>query len=305
MKYLHIYSFISLLFVSTAVASAIRTITVDGLQREFHIYQPQNINTPVPLLMVFHGGGGNAEKMRDVSQFDVIAGREKFIVVYAQSHKGHWNDGRKSTSDGVNDIAYVNAIISLLVDNEEVDKSSVFATGISNGGFFTQRLACESSSFKAYASVVATMGLSLYQSCKPSNAINILMINGREDTFVPWGGGEVKKGWFRGKGGKIVSVDKMMAFWRSHNQCERQRRMQLENKDTQDNTLVTQVSYNSCRDGVTLQQLDIEGGGHIWPGYPLKFFGRRLLGNSSMDIDASEEIWGFFENTKGLSKSGD
>lgn len=277
----------------TPANSSIQKVTVDNIQRTFLIYQPKNIISPAPLVIVFHGGG-NAEKMRGVAKFEAIAKREGFIVVYAQALKKHWNDGRKTTADGADDIAYVNAIIDQLVVQNRVDPLNVFATGISNGGFFIQRLACESSRFKAYASVVSTMAETLLPDCKPQNPVNLLMINGRDDRFVPWGGGEVKKGLFRGKGGRIISVDQMLAFWQRHNQCQFSSRSALPNKAADDGTRVFRVEYQQCQSGSQLVLLDITGGGHIWPGYPLRFFGQKMLGKSSQDINASEVIWHFF-----------
>ncbi len=285
------------LLLLNAASASTQNILVENVQRTFLLFQPENITTPAPLVIVFHGGGGNSQKMREVTQFDVIAKREGFIVVYAQAFKKHWNDGRKTTADGVNDIAYVNVIIDQLVEQNRVDPLNIFATGISNGGFFTQRLACESTRFKAYASVVSTLAENLLSGCKPQQAVNLLMINGREDGFVPWEGGEVKKGWFGGKGGKIVSVDRMLQFWQRHNQCQQSSRKALPDKSPDDATRVFRVEYQQCRSNSQLVLLDIEGGGHIWPGYPLRFFGRKMLGKSSQDINASEVIWHFFSAT--------
>jgi len=288
-----------IIFIFPALASGaplVSKIQSNGHERQFILHKPKNINQNKkhPLLIVFHGGGGTAKKMMDVSGFNIVADRENFFVVYPNAYKKNWNDGRETTAKGVDDVSFVHQLIDYLASKYPIDNRRVFASGISNGGFFTQRLACESHRFAGFASVVSTMAEALLPKCHPKGPVNILMINGREDRFVPWQGGEVKKGMFSGKGGKIVSVNKMQSFWLLHNQCKPEDARALPDTDKNDEAQVFKSEYRRCASGARVDFYDIKGGGHMWPGYKLRFFGRKLLGNNSMDIIASEEIWRFF-----------
>ncbi len=55
-------------------------------------------SAPAPLVLVFHGGGGNSAQMERYSRFDGPAEREGFIVAYPESIGGNWNDGRGAQS---------------------------------------------------------------------------------------------------------------------------------------------------------------------------------------------------------------
>tara|TARA_X000000950_G_scaffold289040_1_gene409273 strand:- start:5110 stop:5934 length:825 start_codon:yes stop_codon:yes gene_type:complete len=166
------------------------------------------------------------------------------------------------------------------------------------GGFFTQRLACEASDiFAAFAPVIATMPAELPESCRPARALPILMMNGTDDPFVPWGGGEVKKGRTRGKGGAVISAEAMLQFWLTQNKCSGQAQETDFPADPQQNTItVTKYDYTTCASGGQVVFYKISGGGHTWPGSASRKFEKlgRLLGPTAHNINATQEIWDFF-----------
>ncbi len=61
--------------------------------------------------------------------------------------------------------------------------------GISNGGYMVYRMACERPElFAAFATLSATVPSTYLNSCKPSRAIPVLMMNGTADMIVPFYG---------------------------------------------------------------------------------------------------------------------
>ena len=46
-----------------------QTIEVDGAAREYLLDLPSDLTKPCPLIVVFHGGGGNARQARNSSGF--------------------------------------------------------------------------------------------------------------------------------------------------------------------------------------------------------------------------------------------
>jgi polyhydroxybutyrate depolymerase len=56
---------------------------------------------------------------------------------------------------------------------------------------------------------------------------------------------------------------------------------------------VTRIAYTNCADDAAVVLYRIEGGGHTWPGgQPLPEW---FAGPTSRSIDASSEMWAFFE----------
>ena len=65
----------------------------------------------------------------------------------------------------------------------------VFATGMSNGGFMTNRLACDHADvFAAIAPVSGTLGVGV--ACNPSRPVSVLDAHGTGDAMVPFNGGD-------------------------------------------------------------------------------------------------------------------
>ena len=49
-----------------------------------------------PVVLAFHGGGGDGARMRSLSRFDALADSRGVIVVYPDGVGKHWNDGRST-----------------------------------------------------------------------------------------------------------------------------------------------------------------------------------------------------------------
>ncbi len=150
-------------------------INVDGTKRAYLLYVPHSApkNRALPLLFVFHGGGGHDSNMPRFTGFDEIAESRSFLVVYPKSVNGHWNDGRNLSP--ADDVGFVRVLIAELKRSYQVDAARIYATGISNGGFFSQRLACDlADQIVAVASVAATIPEPLVPICPRSRSASCL-----------------------------------------------------------------------------------------------------------------------------------
>src|SRR5689334_13724540 len=63
---------------------AVSTMTVGGLNRTYDVHLPNGEapSAPAPLVIVLHGGGGNAANAARMTGMDAKADREGFIVAY-------------------------------------------------------------------------------------------------------------------------------------------------------------------------------------------------------------------------------
>jgi polyhydroxybutyrate depolymerase len=279
-----------------------RILEVGGVERVYYYHKPSNRPAgALPLVMVFHGGLGDGVKVSKQTDFNLIADKYGFAVVYPNSID-YWNDGRSTTGTSKNDTEFVLKMIDQLVKTENIDRQRVYATGVSNGGMFTLRLACElSDKIAAYAPVIASFPVSYHDKCAPGRAVPIMMINGTKDKLIQWQGGTIHKGAKHGAGGEVIPVPKTAEFWREHNKCAADPQVtDLPDVDRNDESSVKVVSYSGCAVSSAFEWVQVEGGGHTWPGSQLSkpAFAARLVGAVNKDINASQMIWEFFDKYK-------
>jgi len=280
------------------------SISLGGLERTYRIHLPsEHDRTKIaPLVFLFHGGGGTGQGMEKLTQggFNRLADREGFIIVYPDGIEKHWNDGRglqayRAHRENIDDVGFISALIEHLIRTLNVDPNRIYVAGISNGGQFSQRLACELSDRIAAIGVVAIqLPENLPSSCAPKRPVSVLMMPGTEDPLVPWEGGEI--GFRRGrKFGRVLSVPESMRFWAKQNQCLGSSVVSYEpDRDPKDGTRVRREAYVPCGEGAEVVLYAVEGGGHTWPGGD-QYLPAGIIGRTSRDIDANEVIWNFFK----------
>lgn len=280
------------------------SISLGGLERTYRIHLPSGHDRTkiAPLVFLFHGGGGTGQGMEKLTQggFNRLADREGFIIVYPDGIEKHWNDGRgleayRAHRENIDDVGFISALIEHLIRTLNIDSNRIYAAGISNGGQFSQRLACELSDRIAAIGVVAIqLPEHLPSSCAPKRPVSVLMMPGTEDPLVPWEGGEI--GFRRGrKFGRVLSVRESIGFWVEQNRCPGSPVVSYEpDRDLKDGTRVRREAYVPCGEGAEVVLYAVEGGGHTWPGGD-QYLPAGIIGRTSRDIDADEVIWGFFK----------
>lgn len=273
------------------------SINYQGLDRSYYLHVPASVagKAGAPLVFVFHGGQGDGTDAAKASQMAVVADELGFIAVFPDSYQHQWNDGRATTQSNVDDVGFVKTLIATLGDSYGADTSRVFAAGISNGGIFTQRLACDASkSFRAFAVVAANFPADYQGSCAPSRPVPMIFFNGTTDGLMPWAGGTVKSSKLlgMGAGGQVLSHDQTRAFWMAVDGCGGSGRVANLPDSTNDGTTVTVVDYAQCSAGTRLSFFEIAGGGHNWPGSGTR--SSRIAGQVSQDVSATSEMVAFF-----------
>jgi polyhydroxybutyrate depolymerase len=265
-------------------------ITVAGRQRWCLVHVPKSLpaDSPAALVLAFHGGGGHARNMPKFTGFDELADAQGFIVAYPESFNKNWNDTRGfSTAD---DVGFIRALITELERLYKVDPRHVYATGISNGGFFSARLACDlSDKIAAFASVAATMPETLAPVCKPTQSVSAMFMHGTKDPLVPINGGPISR-----SRGRPLSLADAAKFWRDRDQTSPKVTAEDLPDHAHDGTSVRRETYGDGQQGTEVTVYIIENGGHTWPGasqYLPSFF----VGKASQNLDATRTIWEFFQ----------
>jgi poly(3-hydroxybutyrate) depolymerase len=174
------------------------SLAVEGRQRSYLVHVPPRAgrSTPLPVVIMFHGGGGSAESARRETGWDRKADRDGFLAVFPEgtppdpSRPGRfignpqtWNDG--SARDlaavrlGTPDVSFVEALIKDLQTRCLVDERRIYATGFSNGASMAFRVARERADLVAAIAPVA--GTDWLTGVQPARAVPLLYITGTAD----------------------------------------------------------------------------------------------------------------------------
>jgi polyhydroxybutyrate depolymerase len=222
-----------------------------------------------------------------------IADEKGFIVVYPDGLNSSWNDGRPEVNPGVDDVGFISALVDELEDEYDIDNARVYSTGISNGGMFSFRLACElADKITAVAPVAALMGEEISRTCALEHPVPVMLVMGTADPLVPWEGGKIEAG--RLDRGRVLSAADSVSFWVDADGCSQTPAIDyLPDKDPNDGTRIGRETYSGGRNGTEVVLLVVEGGGHTWPG-GVQYGREQVIGLTSRDIDAGETMWEFF-----------
>src|SRR6185295_15294072 len=158
--------------------------TVDGRRYIVHLPHSYSPTTPSPVVIVFHGLGMDGTSARALSAMDLIGEQNGFITVYPDGMNRRWNDGLQRTS--TDDVGFVADMLNAIARKFKVDSRRIYACGISNGGFFTQRLACEMPErFAAIGVVAATACDAVCARCNTHRGMPVVYFIGTDDPLFP------------------------------------------------------------------------------------------------------------------------
>ena len=273
----------------------VRKLTVDDQERSYLVHVPPNYdrNTPTPVVLIFHGAGTNAQimvvfcglnKKSDDAGFIAVypngSGTGPFLTFNAGGLQGEAAKGR------ANDVKFVATLLDDLATVVNVDPKRVYATGISNGGMMSYRLAAElSDRIAAIAPVAGTMAI---EDANPTRPVSVMHFHGTADNMVPFAGPSANTPKFL----TFKSVNDSILLWAKLNGCPEEPAITDEPDVKDDGTKVQRKVCGPGKDGAEVVLYVIEGGGHTWPGQksPVGF-----IGKSTLDISANDLMWEFFK----------
>ena len=233
--------------------SAPLTVSSGGLPRSALVHVPPagNGSKPLPLVVAFHGAGGNGAWIEDYTGLSALSDQQGFIVAYpnAWGNRRMWNlAGPRGRAP--DDVAFTEDVIDAIEQRACVDPSRVFATGISNGAGMTARLGCElSDRLRAIAPVAG--GYSTLPTCRPGRPLSVLEIHGVRDPVVPYyGRGPTRAG----------DVLRFVRAWARRDHCPRNVR-----RGPGPGRTVDRLVWLPCASGTVVEHLRVRDGGHEWP----------------------------------------
>jgi polyhydroxybutyrate depolymerase len=258
------------------------TLDVGGVARRAFVHVPPGYDpgTATPLILNFHGLFSNGAQQQALTRLDAIADAKRLLVAYPEGIEGSFNAGLccgAATFGQFDDVGFTRALLDRLGADFCVDDRRVYSTGMSNGGFFSHRLACEMSDrIAAVAPVAGTLGVLDPNACRPPRPVPILQFHGTADPVVPFNGNPLLL---------MRSVTETVGHWASRDSCLGPPSLAYLKGDA---ACVHWAPF--CAGGSDVVACVIDGGGHTWPGgLPLP-----LLGKTSTDLDASAAMVDFF-----------
>jgi polyhydroxybutyrate depolymerase len=229
-----------------------RTIDFDGSERVYELQIPIRYDgtTRVPLVFDIHGFTSNKDQQQLVSGFAGKAEDEGFLVVRPEGVglAPSWNAGDNCCGDALaqelDDVGLMRAIAEELVAEACIDERRIYATGISNGGALSHRIACEAADlFAAVAPVAYPLDFEPFTPCQPSRPIPVMHLHGDDDLIVPYDGSGIGP-----------PTPDSFAYWADTNGCSGDPVPTYENDDSLCET------HQDCAAGVEVTLCTVDGG---------------------------------------------
>lgn len=281
---------LSLLAGQAPAASEGRLLSLDsgGEMRSYKLFIPANaMQGPLPLMIVMHGGLGNADETERTTGMNRIASANGFMVAYPNGtgarlmkNRRTWNAGKccgPAAARNIDDVGFIHSMLADIARHHPLDRSRVYATGISNGAMMAYRLACEMP--REIAAIVPVSGTLALNSCPGAQDIPVLHIHGSADSNVPYQGGMGENAI---AGVAHRSVPETLQILAQAHGCKAGHN----ERAMPDGSALT--SWN-CPQNAPVQLRLIPGGEHVWPGGDSRR-NRKLFGGN---FSASQAAWDF------------
>jgi polyhydroxybutyrate depolymerase len=274
-------------------------LLIGGVERSVLLSAPARVDAgrALPVVLVFHGGGGDGAGAARLTRFAALAERDTFLAVFPDGLHRNWNDGRdpsvsRTHREGIDDVAFIDALLDTIGRAFRIDSSRVFATGISNGGIFSHYLgARRSRRIAAIAPVAGGIAVPFDRIFHPAEPVAVLILQGTNDPLVPYEGGGIA--W--GRRGSIIGTPQAVVKWVTRNDCDRSPlREDLPDLDPEDGCRVSVYRWMRGEQATEVILYRIRGGGHTWPG-GAQVLPASIVGPVCRDIDATDVIWKFFK----------
>lgn len=279
--------FYSVFYFPNRGSATADTMVSSGQKREYLLYVPKSYDRtkPTPLVITLHTSMSWASSAMAISQWNSVADENGFIVVYPEGTgfgPKSWEMAGSETPSRMPDVIFISALIDKLETSYNIDKTRIYANGMSNGGGMSFVLSCTLSDRIAAVGLVSAGLDPGWSWCPDHRPAGVIAFHGTADPVCPYQGGYSKLA-----GGTFPSIPDFMEKWSRRNQCGPN---PVESTVAAD---VMRLQYTNCAGGADVALYVIKGEGHQWPG------GKRvaaewMIGPYSRSIDATRQMWTFF-----------
>ena len=228
-------------------------------RREIAYVMPPDLapGEQLPVVLFLHGVSTSPGLMQQtIGLGDAVVAR-RFIAVVPHGIAESWNAGkccRPSMTLGIDDVAFLDAVITDAIRRPEIDAERVFMVGESNGGIMTYRYLCEHADRLAgAASVIGTN----QTGCLPSEPLPLLHIAASADEVIPYDGGTSSAARLFSAAPFPPVMDTLRAIAESES-C-------TPDPATVPEGPVEVTEWQGCRDEVPLRLVTVIGATHLWP----------------------------------------
>lgn len=173
---------------------------VKGIDRTYDWFVPDahDGRHPIPLVFVYHGGGGTGAEVRASFKLEEQAGgKALFVYPDATTAAKEWDLERGGESNA--DMIFFDQILESISNTYCIDTNRVFVAGVSNGAFFANQLGCiRGGSIRAIAShsgggpESADYSFTGTLQC-PQKPVAALIVHGTADTEVELSKGQASR----------------------------------------------------------------------------------------------------------------
>lgn len=263
-----------------------RTLRVGGLERTYLYFLPagHDPSRPTPVILAFHGARTRTATFVAITGLHRDAGRAGYLVVYPTGIGRSWNVGAccgPAQAQGVDDLAFVRALLADLGSVARVDPRRVYATGFSNGGMLSYRLACELPDRIAAIAPVGGTSAGAFRCDAPRPVpVPVLHMHGALDEWARVEGGVGRQGLPQ------PSVAEITGYWRGGNRCTTPPAVVYDQRGARC------VQYAGCARGAEVEVCTVRDLGHQWPGGRVAL--PRIYGPGSDALDGNARIIAFF-----------
>lgn len=174
-----------------------REITFGTTARPATLIVPDDYDgTPHPLVVLIHGLGSNGGEVDTFFGMSAHVDDRDFFLLLPNGSTSNdgtpfWNATPECCNYDmiqVDDVAYITGLIDDVSMRVNIDSRRVYATGHSNGGFMSYRLACDVPQRFAAIAPLAGMEPNDPTLCTPSEAVSVLHSHGTDDEAIPYDG---------------------------------------------------------------------------------------------------------------------
>jgi polyhydroxybutyrate depolymerase len=262
-------------------------IVSSGEQRRYLLFVPATYDPakPTPLVISLHGFVEWPAHQMEISHWNELAQEYGFLVVYPEGTglPRRWRAGgwAAASGDPLVDVRFISDLIDELGRKYNIDRSRIYANGLSNGGGMSFLLGCALSDRIAAIGGVAGAYLYPLGECRPSRPVPMIAFHGTADPIVPYRGGPSS-----GTEARLPVIPEWIAARAGLNGCDQTPTALPSSGEA------SGLRYSGCDQGAEVDFYTIAGGGHSWPGGdPLPEW---IVGHTSQDIDATWVMWEFF-----------